>query len=84
MRRMRFLSGTSSSLSRSSVSRQWLDSGTAMSVFEIFVADLYVLKPFFPFIFEPLAARSYLSALAVSFKRQPPLGMEEEAHWAHA
>ena len=29
-------------------------------------------------------ARSYLSALAVSFKRQPPLHMEEEAHWAHA
>ena len=54
-----------------------------------FVADLYVLEPFFPFIFEPLAsmavhARSYLSALAVSFKRQPPLGMEEKAHWAHA
>ena len=43
-----------------------------------FVADHYVLEPFFPF------ARSYLSALAVSFKRQPPLGMEEEAHWAHA
>ena len=57
--------------------------------FVCFVADLYVLEPFFSFIFEPLAstvvhARSYLSALAVSFKRQPPLGMEEEAHWAHA
>ena len=54
-----------------------------------FVADLYVLEPFVPFIFEPLAsmavhARSYLAALAVSFKRQPPLGMEEKAHWAHA
>ena len=54
-----------------------------------FVADHYVLEPFFPFIFEPLAsmavhARSYLSALAVSFKRQPPSGTEEEAHWAHA
>ena len=54
-----------------------------------FVADFYVLEPLFPFIFEPLAsmavhARSYLSALAVSFKRQPPLGMEEKAHWAHA
>ena len=53
------------------------------------VADLCVLEPLFPFIFEPLAstavhARSYLSALAVSFKRQPPLGMEEEAHWANA
>ena len=33
---MRFLSGTSSSLSRSSVSRQRLDSGSARSVFEIF------------------------------------------------
>ena len=48
-----------------------------------FVADHYVLEPFFPFIFESLAsmaehARNYLSALAVS------LGMEEEAHWAHA
>ena len=54
-----------------------------------FVADHCVLEPFFLFIFELLAsmavhARSYLSALAVSFKRQPPLGMEEEAHWAHA
>ena len=54
-----------------------------------FVADHYILEPFFPFIFESLAsmaehARNYLSALAVSFKRQPPLGMEEEAHWAHA
>ena len=39
LRRMRFLSGTSSSLSRSSVSRQRLDSGTAMSVFEIFVCS---------------------------------------------
>ena len=54
-----------------------------------FVADHYVLEPLFLFIFEPLAstaehARNYLSALAVSFKRQPPLGMDEEAHWAHA
>ena len=36
---MRFLSGTSSSLSRSSVSRQRLDSGSVMSVFEIFVCS---------------------------------------------
>ena len=54
-----------------------------------FVADHCVLEPFFPFIFDSLAcmaehAKNYLSALPVYFKRQPPLGMEEEAHWAHA
>ena len=36
---MRFLSGASSSLSRSSVSRQRLDSWSVMSVFEIFVCS---------------------------------------------
>ena len=31
-----------------------------------------------------LNGRSYLSALAVSFKREPPLGMQEEVTWARA
>ena len=39
LRRMRFLSGAPSSLTRSSVSRQRLDSGSVMSVFEIFVCS---------------------------------------------
>ena len=41
---MRFLSGASSSLSQSSVSRQRLDSGRAMSVFEIFVCSTGILN----------------------------------------
>ena len=68
----------------------WFFIGVRLGIaFVYFVSDHYVLEPFFPFIFDSLAsmaehAKNYLSALPVSFKRQPPLGMEEEAHWAHA